>query len=87
MPASSDVLVQYGALGVLAIACLLAVKAMFQVLLAVLRGETERANRTEEALRELERAVREQVVPAAVAMADTAKALIEQLAQERARHR
>lgn len=78
---------QYGALGLLTLVCVIAVRVLFQQVAADKQRETERADRGEEALRDLNQSVREQVIPAVLDMVATTKALIELMAQERARRR
>ena len=87
MNETAPAFLQYGALGLLALICAIAVRVLFQQVQADKQRETERADRNEEALRELNRAVRDQVIPAALDMVATTKALIELMAQERARRR
>jgi hypothetical protein len=87
MGEATPAFLQYGALGLLALICVIAVRVLFQQVASDKARETERADRNEEALRELNRAVREQVIPAALEMVGTTKALIDLMAQERARRR
>lgn len=72
---------QYGALGVLALFCVIAVRVLFQQVSAATRRETERADRNEEALRDLNRSVQEKIIPAALDMVTTTKKLIDLIAQ------
>jgi len=81
----SSAFLQYGALGLLALMCVLAVRVLFHQVSADKARESERADRNEEALRDLNRAVREQIIPAALDMVATTKALVDLMAQERAR--
>ncbi len=81
------VLVQYGALGVLALVAILAARVLFNQVQADKQRETERADRNEQALNELNKVVQEKVIPAALDMVSTTKALIELMAQERNRRR
>lgn len=85
MSETAPAFLQYGALGLLALICVFAVRVLFQQVQADKQRETERADRNEEALRELNRSVREQIIPAALDMVATTKALIELMAHERAR--
>lgn len=87
MDPATQVLVQYGALGVLAIVALIGVRTLFQQVQADKKRETDRADRNEEALRELNKAVQERIIPAALDMVTTTKALIDLMAQERARRK
>lgn len=87
MAETTPAFLQYGALGLLALICVLAVRVLFQQVQADKQRETERADRNEAALRDLNRVVQEQVIPAALEMVATTKALIELMAQERARRR
>lgn len=76
---------QYGALGILTLACIIAVRVLFAQVQADKKRESERADRNESELRDLNRTVQEQVIPAALAMVDATKELIQLLAHERAR--
>lgn len=87
MPEATTVLVQYGALGVLALVAIIAVRVLFNQVQADKQRETDRADRNEAALLELNRAVQEKIIPAALEMVSTTKALIELMAQERNRRR
>ena len=84
---TSEAFVQYGALGLLALFALIGVRTLFQQVQADKQRETDRADRNEEALRELNKAVQERIIPAALDMVTTTKALIDLMAQERARRR
>jgi hypothetical protein len=90
---ASTALIEYGALGILALVAILAVRALFtqmqkdkerevERLQEAKQTETERANRNEEALRELNRAVQERVIPASLEMISTTKSLIELMARQ-----
>lgn len=85
MDPATQVLVQYGALGVLAIVALIGVRTLFGQVQEDKKRETERADRNEVALRELNQTVQERIIPAALEMVTTTKALIDLMAQERAR--
>lgn len=85
MADTTPAFLQYGALGLLTLICVLAVRVLFKQLLADKQRETERADRAVEALSDLNRVVQEQVIPAALDMVAQTKALIELMAQERAR--
>lgn len=87
MGEATPAFLQYGALGILTLICVLAVRVLFQQVQAQAQRETERADRNEAALRDLNRAVQEQVIPAALEMVSTTKALIDLIAHERARRR
>lgn len=82
---NDDLFLQYGAIGAMALVCLIAVRVLFAQVVADKQRETNRADRAEEALSDLNRAVRDQVMPAVQDMTATAKALIELTAHERAR--
>lgn len=84
---TTAVFVQYGALGVITLVALLAVRHLFAELRRDMERETARADRNELALRELNEAVQERIIPAALDMVSTTKALIELMAQERTRRR
>lgn len=56
--AAGDALLQYGAIGVIALIALLAVRVLFNRLAAALDRETTRADRLEAELRELHNAIR-----------------------------
>jgi hypothetical protein len=60
----TSILVQYGAVGVLAVVGLIGVKILFQQQLAAYQRERDRADRLEQELRALNVDVREQVMPA-----------------------
>jgi len=62
--ASTDVLVQYGALGVLALLAIVAVRVLFQRETKSLDLERARADRLEQELARLNTAVQERTVPA-----------------------
>lgn len=79
--------IQYGALGAITLVSMFAVRHLFQQLQADKQRETDRADRNEAALRELNVAVQERIIPAALDMVSTTKALIELMAQERMRRR
>lgn len=83
MDQATPALVQYGALGILALFAILAVRVLFIQVQADKQRETNRADRNEEALRELNRAVQEKVIPAALELVTTTRALIELMAQQR----
>lgn len=85
MTEPAPALLQYGAIGLLALIALIAAKVLFQQVQADKQRETERADRNEVALRDLNRVVQEQVIPAALAMVSTTKDLVELMAHERAR--
>jgi len=84
---TTSVLVQYGALGVLALMALVAVRVLFIQVTNDKQRETTRADRNEAALMELNKAVQERIIPAALDMVSTTKSLIDLLAQERSRRR
>lgn len=54
----ADVLLQYGAIGVIALVALIAVRVLFNRLAAALDRETTRADRLEAEVRELNEAIR-----------------------------
>lgn len=85
--ATTAAFIQYGALGVITLVSLLAVRHLFQQLQADKQRESDRADRNEVALRELNEAVQERIIPAALEMVSTTKALIELMADERVRRR
>lgn len=82
-----EVLLQYGIAGVGLIALGFVVRVLFDQVKADKLRETERADRNEAALHELNRSVREQVIPAALDMVATTKALIDLMAHERSRRK
>lgn len=84
---TTEAFIQYGALGLLALTALIGVRTLFQQVQADKQRETDRADRNEEALRDLNRAVQERIIPAALDMVTTTKALIDLMAQERTRRR
>jgi hypothetical protein len=62
MDPATGVLVQYGAVGVVALMALAAVRVLFARLSATIDRETERADRLEEELRKLNETVRSEYV-------------------------
>ena len=84
---TTSVLVQYGALGVLALVAILAVRVLFIQVSNDKQRETQRADRNEAALQELNKTVQEKIIPAALDMVSTTKSLIDLIAQERSRRR
>jgi len=68
---STPVLLQYGALGVLALLAVIAAKVLYRSLSEARDRETARADRLEQELKELNEAVRRDVM-AALAQADRA---------------
>ena len=87
MDQATPALVQYGALGVLALFALIATRVLFQQVQKDKERETERADRNEEALREANRAMQERLIPTALDMLTTTKRLIELMAQQQAERR
>lgn len=87
MGAAEPAFLQYGALGLLALVCVIAVRALFKQNQEFTQRETERADRHEAALSDLNKTVQDTIIPAALDMVTTTKALIDLLAQERARRR
>lgn len=85
--AAAPALVQYGALGILALMALLAVRVLFAQVKADKDRETARADRNEEALRELNKAVQERVIPAGYELVTATKSIIELMAQIQADRR
>lgn len=81
----NEVLLNYGVAGVGLIVLAGFVRVLFNQNTAFTKAETARADRNEDALRELNRSVRDQVVPAALEMVAVTKDLIVLLAQERTR--
>ena len=71
MDKSTPVLLQYGALGVLALLAVIAAKVLYRSLSEARDRETARADRLEQELKELNEAVRRDVM-AALAQADRA---------------
>lgn len=84
---SPEAFLQYGALGILALFCVIAVRVLFQQNKAFTERETARADRNEEALRELNKTVQEKIIPAALDMVTTTKTLIDLIAQQQADRR
>lgn len=74
----SDTLVQYGAVGVLALAAMLAVRVLFERVSAYADQQKERGDRLEEELRKLNETIRTEIAPAlarsAEALADYSRA-------------
>lgn len=87
MNEAAPVLAQYGAIGLFALITGFVARELFKQVLVDKNRETDRADRAEASLADLNRSVREQVIPAALEMVSTTKALIELMAQERARRR
>lgn len=58
----SDVLLQYGAIGVISLMCLMAVRVLFNKLAEALKREQERADRLESELLKLNETVRNEYV-------------------------
>lgn len=85
--ATAAVFIQYGALGIITLLALLAVRYLFQQVQADKKRETDRADRNEAALRELNEAVQDKIIPAALEMVNTTKQLIDLMAQERVQRR
>lgn len=87
MDPATGVLVQYGAVGVVALLALLAVRVLFTKLTATIDRETERADRLEEELRKLNETVRVEYVNAitssATAVHDANRAIADVLAAVR----
>jgi hypothetical protein len=81
----TPVLLQYGALGVMVLLMGLTVKVLFDQVKADKDRETARADRLEAALQESNKTVQEMIIPAALDMVNTTKALIDLIANERAR--
>lgn len=75
----TGVLVQYGAVGVVALLAIAAVKVLFTRLSATVDRETERADRLEEELRKLNETVRSDyigtIATAAQALAEAGRAI------------
>ena len=82
MDPATGVLVQYGAVGVVALLALLAVRVLFTKLTATIDRETERADRLEEELRKLNETVRSEYVNA---ITDANRAIADVLAEVRRR--
>lgn len=76
----SDALLQYGAVGVLALFCLLAVRVLFTKLIEDLKSEKERGDRLEKELLELNKTTREKVV---TVLSDATRAIADALAAVR----
>lgn len=87
MQDATPVLIQYGALGVMTVIALLVAKTLFNQAQADKARETARADRNEEALRELNRVIQERIIPAAVDMVATTKILVELIAEMRSEKR
>jgi len=85
--ATTAAFIQYGALGAITLVSLFAVRHLFNQLQADKQRESDRADRNEVALSDLNRAVQEKIIPAALDMVSTTKALIDLMAQERTRRR
>lgn len=84
---AGEILAQYGALGVMAMILGVAVRVLFKQVQTDKERETARADRLEVALEDLNKAVQEKVIPAALDMVATNRRLIELLAQEQDRRR
>lgn len=80
----SDVLLQYGAVGVIALVALLAVRVLFGRMATSLDRETQRADRLEEELRRLNETIRQEIAPA---LARSAEALADYGRASGPRHR
>lgn len=80
----TDVFVQYGALGTVALLALLAVRVLFQREVLALDTERKRADRLEEELRQLNRTVQERYV---TTLTEATKAMGELLDELRQRDR
>lgn len=76
---ATGVLVQYGAVGVVALLAIAAVRVLYMRLSAALDRETERADRLEEELRKLNETVRSDyigtITTAAQALAEASRAI------------
>ena len=85
-----DVLLQYGAIGVIAIVAIMAVKVMYQKLTEAFEHERDRADRLEAELRQLNQTVRNDytttISQASHAVTDATRAVAEALAEVRRRH-
>lgn len=83
----TGVLVQYGAVGVVALLAIAAVRVLFVRLTAALDRETQRADRLEEELRKLNEAVRGEYIStinqSAQVTADASRAVADALAAVR----
>lgn len=78
-------LLQYGVLGIVTIMLMLVVRVLFQQAQKDKDRETARADRNEDALRELNRTVQERVIPAALELLATTKRLVEVIEREQMR--
>lgn len=87
MDPATGVLVQYGAVGVVALLALAAVRVLYTRLSATIDRETERADRLEEELRKLNEAVRGEyistITQSAQAINDANRAVADALAAVR----
>jgi hypothetical protein len=83
----AEAYLQYGAMGLLALLAVIAVRVLFLQNRQFTERETARADRNEEALRELNRSVQEKIIPAALEMVTTTKTLIDLIAQQQAERR
>lgn len=82
-----NVLLQYGAIGIIAIVSMLMVRVLFQQVQKDKERETARADRNEQALLEQNRVTMEQVIPAILNMVNMTKELTDLIALERERRR
>lgn len=83
----TGVLIQYGAVGIIALVALLAVRVLFARMTETVERETERANRLENELRALNEAVRGEyintITTAAHAITDANRAVADAMAAVR----
>lgn len=84
MDQAAPALVQYGALGVMVIFATLAVRILFVQVQADKVRETARADRLEQEVRDQNKVMQEKLIPAALELVATTKALIDLMAQQRA---
>lgn len=75
-----DVLLQYGAIGVISLICIAAVRILFNKLTEALEHERERADRLEEELRKLNKTVHDEYLST---IADATRAIADALAAVR----
>jgi hypothetical protein len=78
-PELAPALVQYGALGVLALCAVIAVRVLFQQITANALKDRERADRLEEQLRAVNASLQDKALPAIVAATATISAAMDVL--------